>query len=77
MGTSKNFFNVLAILIFQPPWDLETGKKFIIHYTYGCDYNMKVRSFFCSFLFILLRSHLAASSLSLGNTLPVSLFDLY
>ncbi|KAH7862727.1 hypothetical protein Vadar_008662 [Vaccinium darrowii] len=25
----------------QPPWDLETGKKFIIHYTYGCDYNMK------------------------------------
>ncbi|PWA86649.1 hypothetical protein CTI12_AA138540 [Artemisia annua] len=25
----------------QPPWDLETGKRFIIHYTYGCDYNMK------------------------------------
>lgn len=25
----------------QPPWDLETGKNFIIHYTYGCDYNMK------------------------------------
>lgn len=25
----------------QPPWDLETAKKFIIHYTYGCDYNMK------------------------------------
>ncbi|KAF8022207.1 hypothetical protein BT93_G2371 [Corymbia citriodora subsp. variegata] len=25
----------------QPPWDLETGKKFIIHYTYGCDYNLK------------------------------------
>ncbi|KAL3324598.1 hypothetical protein AABB24_038632 [Solanum stoloniferum] len=25
----------------QPPWDLEVGKKFIIHYTYGCDYNMK------------------------------------
>ncbi|KAF3786365.1 hypothetical protein EJ110_NYTH25599 [Nymphaea thermarum] len=25
----------------QPPWDLEIGKKFIIHYTYGCDYNMK------------------------------------
>ncbi|KAJ0103241.1 hypothetical protein Patl1_05332 [Pistacia atlantica] len=25
----------------QPPWDLETGKKFILHYTYGCDYNMK------------------------------------
>nr|XP_027107204.1 hydroxyproline O-arabinosyltransferase 3-like [Coffea arabica] len=25
----------------QPPWDLETRKKFILHYTYGCDYNMK------------------------------------
>ncbi|KAK4770591.1 hypothetical protein SAY87_031123 [Trapa incisa] len=25
----------------QPPWDLETKDKFIIHYTYGCDYNMK------------------------------------
>ncbi|XVF47254.1 hypothetical protein PTKIN_Ptkin03bG0094700 [Pterospermum kingtungense] len=25
----------------QPPWDLEIGKKFIIHYTYGCDYNLK------------------------------------
>ncbi|CAA6667842.1 unnamed protein product [Spirodela intermedia] len=25
----------------QPPWDLEVGKSFIIHYTYGCDYNMK------------------------------------
>lgn len=25
----------------QPPWDLEVGKKFIIHYTYGCDYTMK------------------------------------
>ncbi|KAI4386217.1 hypothetical protein MLD38_004168 [Melastoma candidum] len=25
----------------QPPWDLEVGDKFIIHYTYGCDYNMK------------------------------------
>ncbi|GFY92267.1 hypothetical protein Acr_08g0006630 [Actinidia rufa] len=25
----------------QPPWDLDTRKKFIIHYTYGCDYNMK------------------------------------
>ncbi|KAL6579727.1 hypothetical protein OROMI_007751 [Orobanche minor] len=23
------------------PWDFEVGKKFIIHYTYGCDYNMK------------------------------------
>ncbi|CAN4125044.1 unnamed protein product [Withania somnifera] len=25
----------------QPPWDLETRKRFIIHYTYGCDYNLK------------------------------------
>ncbi|MQM07707.1 hypothetical protein Taro_040556 [Colocasia esculenta] len=25
----------------QPPWDLKVGKTFIIHYTYGCDYNMK------------------------------------
>ncbi|XP_031377497.1 hydroxyproline O-arabinosyltransferase 1-like isoform X1 [Punica granatum] len=25
----------------QPPWDTELGEKFIIHYTYGCDYNMK------------------------------------
>ncbi|KAF7815648.1 hydroxyproline O-arabinosyltransferase 3-like isoform X1 [Senna tora] len=25
----------------QPPWDLEIGEKFIIHYTYGCDYNLK------------------------------------
>ncbi|THU51431.1 hypothetical protein C4D60_Mb06t30980 [Musa balbisiana] len=25
----------------QPPWDLEVGDKYIIHYTYGCDYNMK------------------------------------
>lgn len=25
----------------QPPWDLAVGKNFIIHYTYGCDYNMK------------------------------------
>ncbi|KAA8537333.1 hypothetical protein F0562_026980 [Nyssa sinensis] len=25
----------------QPPWDLETGKRFILHYTYGCDYNIK------------------------------------
>ncbi|GAB4839459.1 Hydroxyproline O-arabinosyltransferase rdn2 [Ancistrocladus abbreviatus] len=24
----------------QPPWDLETKDKFILHYTYGCDYNM-------------------------------------
>uniref|UniRef100_A0A0A9DNN1 Hydroxyproline O-arabinosyltransferase-like domain-containing protein n=1 Tax=Arundo donax TaxID=35708 RepID=A0A0A9DNN1_ARUDO len=25
----------------QPPWDLEVGDAFIIHYTYGCDYDMK------------------------------------
>lgn len=25
----------------QPPWDLEVGETFIIHYTYGCDYNLK------------------------------------
>ncbi|GAU37600.1 hypothetical protein TSUD_365210 [Trifolium subterraneum] len=25
----------------QPPWDTETYNKFIIHYTYGCDYNLK------------------------------------
>ncbi|XP_052199874.1 hydroxyproline O-arabinosyltransferase PLENTY-like [Diospyros lotus] len=25
----------------QPPWDLVVGKNFIIHYTYGCDYDMK------------------------------------
>ncbi|PON97618.1 Hydroxyproline O-arabinosyltransferase [Trema orientale] len=25
----------------QPPWDYEVGKRFIIHYTYGCDYNLK------------------------------------
>ncbi|KAK4406382.1 Hydroxyproline O-arabinosyltransferase RDN2 [Sesamum angolense] len=27
--------------MFQPPWDLETANKFILHYTYGCDYNLK------------------------------------
>jgi len=25
----------------QPPWDTEIGEKFIIHYTYGCDYDMQ------------------------------------
>lgn len=25
----------------QPPWDLEVGDAFIIHYTYGCDFDMK------------------------------------
>ena len=28
--------------IYQPPWDTEIGNKFIIHYTYGCDYDLKV-----------------------------------
>ncbi|KAF6140762.1 hypothetical protein GIB67_035189 [Kingdonia uniflora] len=25
----------------QPPWDKNIGKRFIIHYTYGCDYSLK------------------------------------
>lgn len=25
----------------QPPWDVSTKDRFILHYTYGCDYNMK------------------------------------
>uniref|UniRef100_A0A0E0BHD8 Hydroxyproline O-arabinosyltransferase-like domain-containing protein n=1 Tax=Oryza glumipatula TaxID=40148 RepID=A0A0E0BHD8_9ORYZ len=25
----------------KPPWGLENGGAFIIHYTYGCDYDMK------------------------------------
>nr|BAG99932.1 unnamed protein product [Oryza sativa Japonica Group] len=25
----------------KPPWDLEIGDAFIIHYTYRCDYDMK------------------------------------
>ncbi|XP_076953017.1 hydroxyproline O-arabinosyltransferase 1-like [Bidens hawaiensis] len=25
----------------QPPWDTEIDDKFIIHYTYGCDYDMQ------------------------------------
>ncbi|KAJ1258281.1 hypothetical protein BS78_10G063300 [Paspalum vaginatum] len=25
----------------QPPWDLEVRDAFIIHYTYGCDFDMK------------------------------------
>ena len=39
------------MLIFQPPWDLDTRKKFIIHYTYGCDYNMKVKFLLHSYSF--------------------------
>ncbi|XP_010525938.1 PREDICTED: uncharacterized protein LOC104803643 [Tarenaya hassleriana] len=25
----------------QPPWDAEVGKTYIIHYTYGCDFDRK------------------------------------
>ncbi|XP_021772172.1 hydroxyproline O-arabinosyltransferase 3-like [Chenopodium quinoa] len=25
----------------QPPWDINLGKSYIIHFTYGCDYTMK------------------------------------
>ncbi|GAB2277098.1 hypothetical protein Dimus_011806 [Dionaea muscipula] len=32
---------LLKDFMLQPPWDTEIGKKFILHYTYGCDYNMK------------------------------------
>ncbi|ONK59602.1 uncharacterized protein A4U43_C08F8150 [Asparagus officinalis] len=28
----------------QPPWDLDVAEKFIIHYTYGCDYDLKGKS---------------------------------
>ncbi|XP_073136493.1 hydroxyproline O-arabinosyltransferase 1-like [Henckelia pumila] len=27
----------------QPPWDTEIGKAYIIHYTYGCDYDLQGR----------------------------------
>ncbi|KAF2563138.1 hypothetical protein F2Q70_00018704 [Brassica cretica] len=27
--------------VYKPPWDTEVGDKYIIHYTYGCDYDMK------------------------------------
>ncbi|KAF9593356.1 hypothetical protein IFM89_021760 [Coptis chinensis] len=39
----KNLCYVLkrSKLVKQPPWDLEVGKNFIIHYTYGCDYSLK------------------------------------
>nr|KJB06392.1 hypothetical protein B456_001G035500 [Gossypium raimondii] len=36
----------------QPPWDTEIGNKFIIHYTYGCDYNLKV--IYCTKILIIL-----------------------
>uniref|UniRef100_A0A2P2QQU2 Uncharacterized protein MANES_04G158600 n=1 Tax=Rhizophora mucronata TaxID=61149 RepID=A0A2P2QQU2_RHIMU len=25
----------------QPPWDLDTRGKYILHYTYGCDYDLQ------------------------------------
>jgi hypothetical protein len=49
------FKEYLYPFMFQPPWDLEVGKRFIIHYTYGCDYNMKVKkgiSLSLSYLFL-------------------------
>ncbi|XP_078443535.1 hydroxyproline O-arabinosyltransferase 1-like [Wolffia australiana] len=27
----------------QPPWDLTIGDKYILHYTYGCDYDLQGR----------------------------------
>ncbi|XP_060208844.1 hydroxyproline O-arabinosyltransferase 1-like isoform X1 [Lycium barbarum] len=37
-----NVGNVLhKEFMIQPPWDTQIGKAFIIHYTYGCDYDMK------------------------------------
>jgi len=33
---------------FQPPWDEEIGKAYIIHYTYDFDYNMKVVCWDCA-----------------------------
>lgn len=27
---------------FQPPWDTELADRYIIHYTYGCDYTLEV-----------------------------------
>ena len=42
--SSATVWNLTSISVcYQPPWDLEVGKKFIIHYTYGCDYNLKVQ----------------------------------
>ncbi|KAG4962023.1 hypothetical protein AAZX31_14G034100 [Glycine max] len=33
--------NLRKDFMLQPPWDENVENKFIIHYTYGCDYNMK------------------------------------
>ncbi|CAM6044368.1 unnamed protein product [Sphagnum compactum] len=32
---------LLKDFMLQPPWDTELGDKYIIHYTYGCDYDKK------------------------------------
>lgn len=44
-AVSSAFHDVGNILrkdfMLQPPWDTEIGDKFIIHYTYGCDYDME------------------------------------
>ncbi|KAL3497317.1 hypothetical protein ACH5RR_040049 [Cinchona calisaya] len=44
-AVSSAFHNVHNILykefMIQPPWDTKIGKAFIIHYTYGCDYDLK------------------------------------
>lgn len=31
-----------SFLLMQPPFSTELDGAYIIHYTYGCDYNMKV-----------------------------------
>ncbi|RDX86759.1 Hydroxyproline O-arabinosyltransferase 3, partial [Mucuna pruriens] len=31
----------VAFALHGPPWDLKVENRFIIHYTYGCDYNLK------------------------------------
>ncbi|XP_019173998.1 PREDICTED: hydroxyproline O-arabinosyltransferase 1-like [Ipomoea nil] len=37
-----NVSNILhKELMIQPPWDTEVGNAYIIHYTYGCDYDKK------------------------------------
>ncbi|XP_031102459.1 hydroxyproline O-arabinosyltransferase 1-like [Ipomoea triloba] len=37
-----NVSNILhKELMIQPPWDTEIGNAYIIHYTYGCDYDKK------------------------------------
>ncbi|XP_014502596.1 hydroxyproline O-arabinosyltransferase 3 [Vigna radiata var. radiata] len=33
--------NLRKDFMLQPPWDLRVEDRFIIHYTYGCDYNLK------------------------------------